>query len=130
MLLILLKYRTLLLVGLALTILIGLDLRIRFLKSELRAVRAELVTSVAINAKCDAATKAMRAASQAQQKLLDSAAHNLQSQARQLAATRAKLAKKEAADHEIPACEILLRADLGVCPNYSDALRLRAAPHN
>ncbi len=130
MLLTLLRYKTLILAGLVLTILIGLDLRIRFLKSELRGVRAELVTSKAANRQCDAATKAMKAAAVDQQRLLDDAADSLQSRTRQLAQTRAALAKKEATDHAIPACEALLRTDLSVCPAHADALRLRAAPHD
>lgn len=61
-----------------------------------------------------------------QQKAIEHAAGQLQDYAQALVTARATLRAKEEADREIPACQVILHADLTACPGHADGLRQRA----
>jgi hypothetical protein len=72
------------------------------------------------------AVKAFADVADAQQKTLDAASKRVQNLKTQLAETRRELQIREAADHEIPECELVLKTDLRVCPGHVSSMLERA----
>lgn len=72
------------------------------------------------------AVKAFTQVAEDQQKTLDAAAKRVQNLKTQLADTRRELQLREAADHEIPECELVLKSDLRVCPGHVSSMLDRA----
>lgn len=61
-----------------------------------------------------------------QQKAIEHAAGQLQDYAQALVTARAALRAKEDADRDIPACQVILHADLTACPGHAGGVRERA----
>ena len=130
--------RATLLLGLALTLALaatgynyqrGEKFRARAEVAETRL--AELVNLLDVQneiaRKCAEANRKLFVLSEQQAKNIETQAETVRDSAQRLASIRATLRAKEDADREIPACEILLHSDLGVCPGHSGGLRSRAA---
>lgn len=101
-----------------------------------RAEAAETRTVELVNAlqvqnevaqKCAEANKKLFVLNAQQSRDIEAQAKVVRESAQQLASARAALRAKEDADREIPACETLLRSDLGVCPGHTSGVRNRAA---
>lgn len=133
MLALLIQYRKPIAIGLCLLLVAGLTFRIKSLQSQIVFERAKMAQ---LAAGLQSANRTVDALNAANEKLADLSRNQRKANARAVEAladtekrmqeSARRLRAREDADRELPDCQKLLDTSLTVCPNISDAIRMRA----